>query len=296
MIDLGIVVITHNSEQCIGQLLGSVPAAVGDLKVRTVVVDNASTDRTVAVARAFEGVEVLERPNDGYSAGFNAGVAACGEVSAVAVLNPDLTLTAGSLRTLVDVLGPRVGIAAPRVLDADGALFRSLRRDPSIGRATGLGFTGRPAFSEYILEPAAYDHPQEVDWALGAALVMSRACLQDVGSWDESFFLYSEETDFCLRARDRGWQVRYEPSAVVQHSGAGSGTSERLHAMQIVNRVRLYRRRRGPLRGALYYGLTLLSEATWLARGNSQSWTAMVALVRPRRRPAELRCLTVVPR
>jgi GT2 family glycosyltransferase len=118
--------------------------------------------------------------------------------------------------------------------------------------------------------------------------MFSRRCFEAVGPWDESFFLYSEETDFCLRARDAGWRTRLVPEAVVVHREGGSGRSDSTHVMQIVNRVRLYARRHSTAAGYAYLALNVLSELTWLARGQKQSRASVRGLLRPRSRPSQL--------
>jgi GT2 family glycosyltransferase len=181
-------------------------------------------------------------------------------------------------------------VVAPQVRTASGELDLTLRREPTLRRALGMNWTGLPALAEYVTDPAAYQCPQDVDWAVGAALLISRRCFDDLGGWDESFFLYSEETDFCLRARDRGFSVHYVPDSVVTHLAGASGRNRSTHAMQILNRVRLYRRRQSTLRAWIYWALTICSEASWALRGQSVSWFAVRALLQPSVRPATLGC------
>lgn len=297
------VVVTYNSAHVIGALLDSLPAAMSEggeegARWRTVVVDNGSTDETLAVLSGRTDCEVVAADNRGYAAGINRGVEHLAGTGPVLVLNPDVRLAPGAVPALLRTLAlPGTGIVAPRVLDDDGALFRSLRREPTLLRATGLGRTEHPLLSERLDEPSDYEAARVVDWALGAALLVSRECHDRLGGWDESFFLYSEETDFCLRARDLGLATRYEPSAVVTHIGGQSGQSARIHAMQILNRVRLYRRRHGPAASWVYFTLALASEASWVARGRSRSREAIASLLRPSRRPHELGCSDrLVPR
>jgi GT2 family glycosyltransferase len=183
-----------------------------------------------------------------------------------------------------------VGIAAPRVLTPEGKLHLSLRREPTLARALGLTKTRLAVFSEYVYDPSAYTRPCTVDWALGAALLMSRECYEALGGWDETYFLYSEETDLALRARDAGLLTRYEPRSVAVHIGGQSGRSHRTHSMQMVNRVRLYRRRHGALASWAYYWLIVANQMSKVPRGRRESWHAVVALLRPGRRPAELGC------
>jgi GT2 family glycosyltransferase len=227
----------------------------------------------------------------GYAGGINRGLAVAEPAPVVVVLNPDVVLHRSCLAILFRTISlQKSGIVVPKILDADGSLHFSLRREPSLLRALGLNRTGIPALSEYISDRSTYEVKTSVDWALGAAMAISRECLKAVGPWDESYFLYSEETDYCLRARDLGWTTWYEPSAVAVHIGGQSGQSDTTHAMQIVNRVRLYRRRHNALAAWMYFALTTLSELTWIARGHQQSRASVRALIKPRTRPMELRC------
>jgi N-acetylglucosaminyl-diphospho-decaprenol L-rhamnosyltransferase len=229
--------------------------------------------------------------NVGYAGGINRGVREAAPARAILVLNPDVRLHPGSLPPLLAALRePRVGIAAPQVLTPQGKLFLSLRREPTLPRALGLTKTRLAVFSEYVYDPSAYTRPCTVDWALGAALLMSRECYEAMGGWDETYFLYSEETDLALRARDAGLLTRYEPRSVAVHIGGQSGRSHRTHAMQIVNRVRLYRRRHGALASWAYYWLIVANQMSKVPRGRPECWHAVVALLRPGRRPAELGC------
>ena len=285
-----VVIVTYNSADAVGPLLGSMPASLDGLEADVVVVDNDSTDDTVELVSG-RVQRLVRQSNLGFAAGINAGVRSSPSRGPIVVLNPDAVLAAGSLRTLVAGLeAPHVGITAPLVRDSQGHLSQSLRREPTLLRALGLGRTGSPLLSEYVTESTAYDTAHVVDWALGAALALDRSCFDEIGGWDESYFLYSEETDFCLRARDLGWTTMFVPGAEVMHVGGGSGRSDKTHVMQIVNRVRLYRRRHSAASALVYLALTVLSEASWLARGNRQSRAAIVALLRPRRRPVELGC------
>lgn len=293
--DIGVVIVAYNSAPVIEGLLASIPKALGGLSASIVVVDNGSTDDTVEVVERVGGCRVVLSHNNGYAGGINLGVAAlCGAVSAaeaILVLNPDVRLSPGSIESMLATLrATGAGIVAPRVLEPDGGLFRSLRREPTLLRSTGLSWTHHRVLDEYVSDPTRYRHRQVVDWALGAALLVRREVHAALGGWDESYFLYSEETDLCLRAADRGWSTVYEPDAVVTHLGGASGRTERTHVMQIVNRVRLYSRRHSTTAGLGYLALAVLSETSWLLRGKSESRAAITALVRPATRPSELGC------
>ncbi|KQP73832.1 hypothetical protein ASF40_00125 [Microbacterium sp. Leaf288] len=288
---LAIVIVTYNSGDSVGRLLRSIDPAYPGGTPRVIVVDNASTDDTLAQLAQFPWVEVIQSANKGYAAGINRGIEHSPHAEAHLILNPDLELAPDAIRGLLAELdAPNVGIVAPKVLGPNGELERSQRREPTLLRAVGLGFTGLPAFSEYVQEEVAYDHAASIDWALGAALLVRRACSLEVGEWDETYFLYSEETDYCARARADGWVVRFTPAALAVHAGGGSGRNDRTHVMQIINRVRYYARSHPIYAGAAYWALTVLSELTWVIRGHSQSKASIKALLYPRLRPSELAC------
>ncbi|MBI4899191.1 MAG: glycosyltransferase family 2 protein [Actinobacteria bacterium] len=286
--DVAIVVVTYNSEDCITALLDSLADSGA---AATVVVDNGSTDRTTSLVEGRPGVTLVRSTNVGYSGGINRGVREAPDADAYLILNPDLVAQPGLVTTLATGLSePGVGVVVPLVLGSDGRRQDSLRREPSLLRALGLTWTGIPGLSEYVTGDGEYATPRDADWALGAAIMFSRACYEAVGGWDESYFLYSEETDFCLRARDAGWRTRLLPDAVVVHHEGGSGRSDATHVMQIVNRVRLYARRHSRPAGYAYLALNVLSELTWLARGQTQSRASVLGLLRPSTRPSELGC------
>lgn len=288
---LAVVIVTYNSAPVIGALLDSLPAALGGLPAEVVVVDNGSADGTADLVAARGDCRVIRSANVGYAAGINRGVREASRADAILVLNPDVRLSPGSVLPLSGALEqPRTGIVVPQLRSADGTLEPSLRRDPTLLRALGLEKTGVATLSERIGNATEYDYPHLVDWAQGAVVLMSRECFDALGGWDESFFLYSEETDLSLRARDLGLLTRYEPRSVAVHIGGASGRNNKTHAMQIVNRVRLYRRRNGVLASWCYFWLAIASELTWVARGHPQSWFAIRALLQPSLRPAELGC------
>ncbi len=287
--EVAAVVVTYNSAQHVDALLDSLPAAFGDVPYTTVVVDNGSTDDTLALLRRRGDCTVVESVNDGYGAGMNRAVRHAPEAAEVLVLNPDVELDAESVPRMLAVLRrPGVGIVAPRTREADGSLSPTLRRTPTLARAGGLSFTGLPLLAERIEDPRAYVTEHPVDWAVGAIWLVDRECFDALGGFDETYFLYSEETDFALRARDRGWLSVYAPDAGGMHVGGGSGTSHATHTMQMLNRVRLIRRRRGTPAAWTYYGVTLLVELRRGLLGHRASWPTLRALVRPSLRPAAL--------
>jgi len=298
-LDVGVVVVTYNSGAVIERLLATLPDGLAGVTAAVVVVDNASSDGTVGTLRAA-GVEVIESgANDGYSAAINRGLRRFPTARSILVLNPDVELTPGCVATLFGALAgdERVGIVAPKTyLTVDPPVVESAqRRDATLltGWATALlggRIAGRlPGASEVIIDPARHERVCDVDWIAGHALLCSRRCIDAVGAWDESFFLYSEETDYCQRARDAGLLVRYLPDAVVVHPGGDGEVNPALRAMMAVNRVRLYHRRHGEVATWLYWSAAVVYEATRAIGGNVAARSAARALVSPRRRPPELK-------
>ncbi|MFB6612113.1 glycosyltransferase family 2 protein [Agromyces sp. NPDC056379] len=288
-VDVAAVVVTYNSEQHISDLLDTLPAAFATTSYSVVVVDNGSTDGTIELLSRRTDCTVVPSTNDGYAAGINLAVRSSPEAEAILILNPDTKLDADAVPRMLAVLRrPGVGIVAPRIREQDGSLSRTLRRAPTLRRVGGLSFTGLASFAERIEDARAYEHEQEVDWAVGAILLVGRQCYEAVGGLDESYFLYSEETDFCLRARGAGGVTVYTPVAGAMHIGGGSGESVTTHTMKAVNRVRVYRRQTGPVRAWLYFSMTVLIEVRRAIRWHGASWPTVRALLRPTERPAAL--------
>lgn len=292
---IGVVIVTYDSSALIDACLDALPAAADDRPLDVVVVDNGSTDDVVARAEAHPiGATVIDTGrNDGYAAGINVGLAALPTAHAVLVLNPDCRLDPGALARLADELDATgAAIVAPLIHEPDGTVAWSIHRNPTLARAIGNACLGtrragrHSHFGEQETRPEAYSYAHDVDWASGAVLLISRACLDDVGDWDERFFLYSEETDFQIRATRAGHVVRFVPDATSTHDGGDAPVSGRLWALLAANRVRLYRKHHGPFAAAVYRLVVIGTEAVRVLRGREPSRAALAALLSPRRRRA----------
>lgn len=274
---LAVIIVTHNSGDAVGGLLDSLAQGLeGVGRTRVLVVDNDSRDDTCAIARAHSlPVEVIETGrNAGYAAGINIGYRAIDPADHVLVLNADLRLGHGAAATLVDRLAdPGTGIVAPRLIEPDGRLAHSVRREPSVLTAWSEAVLGghlaaRLGIGEVVSHPAIYYRcGGSVAWATGAALLIGSAARQAIGDWDEDYFLYSEETDYMRRARAKGLKVIYEPRASAVHVGGESGTSAYLHAVLTANRIRYFQTYHGAMSAALFRTGVMLGEAIRLPRG-----------------------------
>lgn len=304
---IAVAVVTHDSEDVLPGLLDSLPAALSGVPDwRLVVADNASTDRSVDLVRRRvpDALVVHLGTNRGYAAGVNACAAAVPDATAVLVVNPDVRLEPGAVAALVATARlPGVGIAVPRLVGTDGRLAYSLRRTPTVARAFGEallggGRAGRyAALSEVVTDPAVYRRPSRSDWASGAAMLVTARCLREVGPWDESFFLYSEETDFALRAGDAGFAVQLAPDAQAVHVGGESHVSPRLWSLLAANRVRLFARRNGPVRTIAFWAAVTVGEALRAApaTGGLPHRAALRTLLRQRRQIVGGRCVDFSP-
>jgi GT2 family glycosyltransferase len=295
--ELVVALVTYNSEAVLADCLESLRAAADRTGPwRLAVADNASSDGSVRLVETlFPTATVVRLPqNRGYAAGVNAAIAAAPGAGPVLVLNPDVRLEPEALVRMLRALDrPGTGIVVPRLEDGAGRLQRSLRREPTVLRALGQALGGERAgrialLGETVTRGGSYTRPVTADWATGAAMLISRDCVEAVGPWDESYFLYSEETDFALRAGDAGFALRLAPDAGAVHLGGESESSPRLWGMLTVNRVRLYRRRHGSGAGAVAFaGAVALGEAIRSFAGDAaRHRAALRALLRP---PAELR-------
>jgi N-acetylglucosaminyl-diphospho-decaprenol L-rhamnosyltransferase len=203
---------------------------VGDLRAdgasEVVVVDNGSRDGSLEeLAAAFPDVPVI-RPgrNLGYGAAANRGMAATGSPT-VLVCNPDLEVQPGALSALAAALGddPAVGVAGPLIRDAEGIRYPSARTFPSLVDASGHGAFGMfvpgnrftRAYQNASLDEAEATTP--VDWVSGACFLARRSALEEVGGFDEAYFMYVEDVDLCWRLGRAGWTVAYVPGAEVTH-------------------------------------------------------------------------------
>lgn len=298
-LSVSVVIVTYNSSKVLGGCLDSLPAGLLGVEVAEVVVaDNASTDGVVALAeeRNIPDLRIVHvGRNAGYAAAINIAVETLKESDAILVLNPDVRLRPGSVFALARALQNRgVGIAVPRLVAPTGELRYSLRREPTLGRAVAEALLGGDradrlaGLGERITDPRRYDASAPVVWATGAMMLISRTALRAIGPWDESFLLYSEETEFALRAADHGWQLWFEAGAEAVHIGGESRTNPMLAALLAVNRVRLYRRRHQTIAAFFYYVAVTFGEALRAAAGRPTSRAALGALLFPSRRLREL--------
>lgn len=239
-IELSIIFVNWNGGDLLRRAVESVVAQQPPVEYEVIVVDNASTDESLAVLRAGAGAAELEARgrlrvvendlNRGFGPANNQAFELT-DAPLLLLLNPDTEVTAGSIDKLIKTArsGARVGAVGPKLLNADGSTQASVWRNPP--SAWELLLTGlwlhkllpRRARGELLLaEHWDYSRRREVEMLSGAAVLVKREVIQEVGGFDERFHMYGEDNEWCLRMRRAGWKLVFEPEAVVMHRGAAS--------------------------------------------------------------------------
>ena len=212
MTDLSVSIVNTNSRELLLACLETLRGTTAEI----VVLDNASEDGSAdAVRERFPDVRVLPQEfRAGFGANHNTVIRAT-EGRYVYVLNEDTTADDWGFARIVEYLDahPRVAALGPRLTYPDGRLQDSAWRFPTpLVSTLGLLTVGKLGVKQ-----SRGDAPHAVDWVMGAALVLRRDALDEVGLFDDEFFLYSEEVDLQFRLRQAGWDVHYFPSATVVH-------------------------------------------------------------------------------
>jgi hypothetical protein len=234
--DLVVVIVNWNARDLLTKCLASLTAAAEGLSVRTVVVDNASTDGSSQMVEAMFPELEIERnqENVGFARANNQTLLRYRERAKYALLlNPDTTISPGAFRKIIDFMDehPDAGIVGCKVVTPQGELDWACKRGylrPSMlfYKALRLDkmFPRSPRFGGYNLTYLDEDQIHEVDSVVGAFMMIRRECLTATGLLDESYFMYGEDIDLCYRAKALGWKVFYVPTAtIVHHKGHSTG-------------------------------------------------------------------------
>jgi N-acetylglucosaminyl-diphospho-decaprenol L-rhamnosyltransferase len=250
-----VVVVSYNSRD---RLRACVEPLVGLDDVHVIVADNASPDASLEAVSDLELTAIQLPRNGGFAYGVNAGWRA-GHATHVLLLNPDAHIDREALHTLVAAIeeDESVGAVGPRIVHTDGTLDWSQRRYPRLrstyARALFLHrlFPDAPWTDELVRDEGAYARRNRPDWLSGACLLVRREALERLDGLDEGFFMYAEDIDLCRRLRDAGYELLYEPAAVVEHEGGASAPRAALLPTLAESRIRYAVKHRGRLAAAL---------------------------------------------
>jgi hypothetical protein len=207
------------------ECLRALESALDGTAAEVITVDNGSTDGSAeAIQAAFPTAQVIaNKQNAGFGAANNQGMqVARGRY--LLLLNTDAFPEKGALAELIAFLDehPKAAVAGPRTLNKDGSLQVSCYKFPTPSHAWKENLWLSRGYSDW-----PHDTVREVEFVIGACMLVRREVFEQIGGFDEKFFMYSEEADWQRRMRDRGWKVMFVPSARVTHLGGASGAAER---------------------------------------------------------------------
>ncbi len=223
---ISFVVVSYNSEKYIRDCLNHI-LAVNDMPHEVIVVDNNSSDATRQIIKSeFPSIRLIESEvNRGFSYGVNRGVkSAKGDL--IFLMNPDAVILTPGVRAIRDYFSEdHVSVLGPKVVNSgDYSRQFSARRFPTL--KTGIfnkssiftSLVPNNKFSREYLNPIIDDSlPQPVDWVSGCAMIIKKDIFHLIGGFDERFFVFYEDIDFCRRVRDAGYEIMYDPEVVVAH-------------------------------------------------------------------------------
>lgn len=223
--EISVLIPAYNGASWIAETLNRLAAAAGDVPFEAIVVDNASADETAAISRARPGVRVIQNgTNLGFSRAVNQAAAASSGRVLVAV-NQDLHLQPDALKAIHGFLSSRGGLAGGALTYEDGVEQPSCGPFPTLaGTLWRLALPRR--VRKYNLTLSRAGESQPVDWITGAFMGFSRDLFDRIGGFDEDYFMYYEDVDFCLRARRAGYQSYFLPSAKAVHLHPFSGRDD----------------------------------------------------------------------
>jgi N-acetylglucosaminyl-diphospho-decaprenol L-rhamnosyltransferase len=254
--DLSIIIVSWNVADLLKACLQSIAQSpLGIYTVETIVVDSASTDDSVQMAQTqFPQVKLLpQTENFGFSRCNNIGLqAASGRY--LFLLNPDTEIVGDTLAQMMAYMdaNPTVGILGPHTLNTNSTTQSTKRRFPTLAmgfvESTWLQkFAPKQMLDRYYAEDVADDAVSEVDWVQGSALLTRREVYTQIGGLDEGYVMYSEEMDWCKRAKDAGWCVMYFGKADIVHHGGKSSeqVTARKHIYFQESKLRYFRKFHG---------------------------------------------------
>jgi hypothetical protein len=252
LVEVSVVIVSYNSRLVLGPCLESLKKQSLFGTTEVIVVDNASSDGTPMMVREHHPwVKLIAgRKNVGFSRGVNIGIREAGGEYFL-ILNPDTVVRRDSIEKLVDFMKrtPSAGIVGPKLIYQDGNLQYSCRRFYTwrvlVLRRTVLGriFKDSSAVADHLMLDFDHETTSEVDWILGACLLVRRETVESVGLLDERFFLYFEDVDWCYRMKQKGWKVFYHPESIVIHSyarGSAQSVINRSFIAHLASLIRYY--------------------------------------------------------
>lgn len=261
--ELSIVVVNWNVREDLLRCLGSIKENPPSLPFEVIVVDNASSDGSVdAVKAAFPEVTVIANDeNRGFAAANNQGIEKS-KGRYILSLNPDTIVHRVSLDRLVEFMEDNgdMGAVGPKLLNTDGSVQPSARGFPTFRGALyrhtvfRLLRIFRRQYKEWLMKDFGHNRQMDVEQLMGSALMVRRSVMEKLGGMDESFFMYYEEVDLCLRIKQAGWRIVFMPQAAVTHLGGHSAEQVPVEkrVMMLKSLLGFFRKHRGKFSTGLF--------------------------------------------
>jgi N-acetylglucosaminyl-diphospho-decaprenol L-rhamnosyltransferase len=263
---IDVVIVNWNSRELLRECLTALDCSTNTGELNVIVIDNASSDRSadgLAAERLHIDV-VVNDENCGFAAACNQG-ASRGGAPLILFLNPDVRLKADALdkvcRYLTEPANAGVGIAGIQLIDAQGHVQRSCARTPTPAalmlRSMFLDRLCPALVRPHFLKEWDHRDTRPVDQVMGACLMIRRPTWEELGGFDERFFLYYEDVDLCVAARQAGWSVIYFAGAQAEH--VGQGTTQAIKLRRILYEAR--------------------SRIRYVAKRHGKAWAGLVGLL-----------------
>lgn len=235
MINISFCIVNLNARDVLFNCLKSIPDSLNDQSFEVIIIDNNSSDNSQLMVKTFyKDYQIIQnRRNEGYTRALNKGlIKAKGDY--LVVLNPDTILQKKSITKLVNALknNKNIGVVGPKVINEDGTFQKSCRRGLAKPQAVFSYFLGlsklfphNKMFTGYQLTHLDENEENEVYGVSGSCMVIKRMVIEDIGYFDERYFAYQEDSDYCLMAINKGWKILYLPSAQIIHKGGIGGSN-----------------------------------------------------------------------
>lgn len=278
--DLSIIIVNKNTSGLLSQCLSSLFNAGTKYSFETIVIDNGSMDDSVSMVEAnFPDVVLIKNTrNLGFAQANNQGLV-IGRGRFFMLLNSDTIMLPGTIDALIEVADGHsdVGVIGPTLLNQDRTIQKSWASFPSfLSEFLGRNFRLRKPVEHF---PQAY----EVDWIMGACMLVRSDTVKDAGIMDADYFFYSEEVDWCYRIKKKKWRIWYITSAQIYHLGGGSTKQGSLPQLVCLykGKVHFYRKHHGRFNATiLRLGLAFVNALGILRRTIFFNWLSRKASLR----------------
>jgi GT2 family glycosyltransferase len=233
MAKVAITIVNYNAGEHLLKCLESIKSVSDEVSLEVWVVDNNSTDDSLTQARKqYSTYHYIENPdNRGFGRAHNQALQKA-QTEYLLVLNPDTLLAKGNLKSVIDYMdqNPDVGAVTPKIVFENGVVDMTAHRGFPTPKASLLYFLGNDSL--YHMTGQDMTKPHEVDVITGAFLLTRKKVLDEVGYFDEDYFMYAEDIDLCYRIKQAGYKIMYLPDVEVLHY-KGISTGLKKHSQHL---------------------------------------------------------------